>query len=137
MKVEPYLFFEGRTEEALEFYRKALDAKIETIMRFGDHKEACEGGAMPPGSENKVMHSAFKIGETTIMASDGNCGGKSAFQGVSLAVTVADDAEAKRRFEALSPGGQVQQPLTKTFFASSFGVLQDRFGVSWMIVTAS
>ena len=134
MKVQSYLNFDGRCEEAIEFYRKTLGAEVTMLMRFKDSPEPCAPGMIPPGAESKIMHSSFRIGETEVMASDAGCGGKANFQGVSLALTVADDAEAKRRFAALSDGGQVQMPLTKTFFSSSFGVVADRFGVSWMIV---
>jgi PhnB protein len=134
MLVQSYLNFDGRCEEALEFYKGALGAEITMLMRFKDSPEPCENGMVPPGAEDKVMHSSFRIGDTTVMASDGRCGGRPSFQGISLALTVADDAEAKRRFAALAEGGQVQVPLTKTFFSSSFGIVADRFGVPWMIV---
>jgi PhnB protein len=133
MKVQSYLSFEGRTEEALDFYQRVLGAKVEQMMRYKDVAEAREHA--PPGGADKVMHCAFKIGDTQLMASDGMNTGKPNFAGISLALTVRDDAEAKRVFDALSDGGQVQMPLTKTFFASSFGMLADRFGVTWMIVT--
>ena len=134
MKVEAYLQFQGRCEEALEFYRGALGAEVTALMRWKDCPQP-EPGAIPPGAENKVMHAEFRIGETTIMASDGmSHGGKPTFQGFSLAILVPTDADAKRRFVLLAQGGQVQQPLMPTFFTSSFGVLTDRFGVSWMIV---
>jgi PhnB protein len=134
MKVQSYLNFDGRCEEAIEFYRKTLGAEVTMLMRFKDSPEPCAPGMVPPGAESKIMHSSFRIGDTEVMASDAGCGGKANFQGISLALTVADDAEAKRRFAALTDGGQVQMPLTKTFFSSSFGVVADRFGVSWMIV---
>ncbi len=140
MHVQPYLFFEGRCEEALEFYRRAVGAEVTALMRFKDNPdigaEGCAGpmGEVPP---DKVMHAEFRIGETTVLASDGMCSGKPAFQGVSLTLSVPTDAEADRLFNALGEGGQVQMPLGKTFFASSFGMLADRFGVSWMIITAS
>jgi PhnB protein len=133
MQVQPYVFFDGRCEEALEFYRGALGAEVTALMRF---KECPEPGMAPQDSGEKVMHASFRVGETTVLASDGRCTGKPGFEGISLALTVSDDAEAKRMFTALSDGGQVQMPLEKTFFASSFGVVADRFGVSWMIVTA-
>jgi PhnB protein len=134
MQVQPYLNFDGRCEEALEFYKRALGAEITMLMRFKESPEPCEDGMVPPGGEDKVMHSSFRIGDTTLMASDARCGGRPSFQGTSLALTVADDAEAERRFAALAEGGQVQVPLTKTFFSSSFGIVADRFGVPWMIV---
>jgi PhnB protein len=141
MNVQPYLSFEGRTEEALDFYSKAVGAQVNVKMRFRDMpKEATptdEGcaGTIPESASEKIMHSEFKIGESLIMASDGFCSGKANFAGVSLAIQAKDDSEAKRIFEGLSAGGQVQQPLIKTFFATSFGVLADKFGVSWMVVT--
>jgi PhnB protein len=131
MQVQPYLNFDGRCAEALEFYRTKLGAKIEMFMPF---KDSPDPAACPPGAGDKVMHSCFRIGETAVMASDGQCAGKPGFQGVSLALTADDDAEAKRLFAGLSDGGQVQMPLAKTFFASSFGMVADRFGVSWMVV---
>jgi PhnB protein len=134
MKVEPYLFFEGRCEEALEFYRKRLGAEVTMLMRIKESPEPAPPGSYPPGSENKVMHASFRVGETTVMASDGRCAGKPSFQGFSLCITVPDEAAAGRLFDALGDGGQVQMPLVKTFFAPRFGMVADRFGVSWMII---
>ena len=134
MLVQSYLFFDGRCEEALEFYRKQLGAEVTMLMRFKDSPEPQQPGMVPPGSENKVMHTSFRIGETTVMASDGRCLGKPNFQGFALSLTVANDAEAERMFAALGDGGQVQMPLTKTFFSSRFGMVADRFGVSWMVL---
>ena len=134
MQVQPYLFFDGRCEEALDFYRKALGAQVGMMMRWKDSPEHCPEGTIPPGSENKVMHASVQIGGTTVMASDGRCGGAPTFQGFSLSLDAASDAEAKRLFDALSDGGQVQMPLGKTFFASSFGMVADKFGVSWMVI---
>ena len=134
MLVQSYLFFDGRCEEALEFYRKKLGAEVTMLMRFKDSPEPQQPGMVPPGSENKVMHTSFRIGETTVMASDGRCLGKPNFQGFALALTVANDAEAERTFAALGDGGQVQMPLAKTFFSSRFGMVADRFGVSWMVL---
>jgi PhnB protein len=131
MNVEPYLFFDGRCEQALEFYRKSLGAKVEALIRY---KENPEPKHNPPDSDEKVMHALFRIGDTKVMASDGNCQGKPSFQGFSLTLNAADAAEAKQRFEALAEGGQVQMPLNETFFARSFGMVADRFGVSWMVI---
>ena len=135
MQVQSYLFFEGRCEEALEFYRTALGAEVTMLMRFKDSPEPMPAGMCPPGSEDKVMHASFHIGETTLMASDGRAQGAPVFQGFSLSLAVPDDAQALRLFTALGDGGQVQMPLSKTFYASSFGMVADRFGVSWMIIT--
>lgn len=134
MQIQPYLFFEGRCDEAIEFYRKALGAEVKTLMRYKDNPEPPEKSRVPPGAGNKVMHSSFQIGETTVMASDGLCSGKPDFKGISLALTVSSDSEAERLFSALDDGGQVQMPLTRTFFSSRFGMVADRFGVSWMII---
>jgi PhnB protein len=133
MQVQPYLFFEGRCEEALEFYRQALDAEVEMLMRFKDSPEAPPPGAVAPGSEEKVMHASFRIGDTILMASDGGCSGRSSFQGVSLSLNLAEVAEAERRFAALAAGGEVQMPLSATFWSPAFGMVVDRFGVSWMV----
>ena len=134
MQVQPYLFFDGRCEEAIEFYRKALGAEVATLMRFKDSPEPAQPGMCPPGSENKVMHASFRIGDTTVMASDGRCTGQPSFKGFSLAIAAPSDAEAEKLFAALADGGQVQMPLTKTFFSSRFGMVADKFGVGWMIV---
>jgi PhnB protein len=131
MNVEPYLFFEGRTEEALEFYRQKLGAKVEALMRYKDNPDPKYN---PPNSANKVMHALFSIGDTKVMASDGNCTGKPSFQGFALTINAKDAAEAKQRFDALADGGQVQMPLAETFFAKSFGMVADRFGMGWMII---
>src|SRR5919106_1623823 len=136
MQVQPYLFFNGRCEEAVEFYRGALGAKVEMLMRYKDSPDPPPPGMVPPGSENKVMHASLRIGDTTVMASDGNCSGQPRFQGFSLSISVADCAEAERRFKALADGGQVQMPLTKTFWSPCFGMLVDRFGVGWMVTLA-
>ena len=134
MLIQPYLMFEGRCEEAIEFYREALGAELQMMMRYKESPDAPPPGMIPPGSENKVMHSSFRVGETTVMASDGGCSGKPNFQGITLSLTVRDDAEAQRTFAALADGGQVRMPLGKTFFSSSFGMLADRFGVGWMVI---
>ena len=136
MQAQPYLFFEGRCEEAVEFYRRALGAEVTTLMRIKDSPEPHPPGMIPPGSDNKVMHMVFRIGDTTLMASDGRCSGKPNFQGFSLSLDAADDAQAERLFTALADGGQVQMPLGKTFFSSRFGMVADRFGVSWMVIVA-
>jgi PhnB protein len=134
MPVQPYLFFDGRAEEAIEFYRKALGAKVEMLMRFKDSPEPPPPGMVPPGSENKVMHASFQIGDTVVMASDGGCSGKTNFQGFALSVTAADQSQAERMFSALSDGGRVEMPLGKTFFSPCFGMAADRFGVMWMVI---
>ena len=131
MKVEPYLMFEGRTEEALQFYQQKLGAKVDAIIRF---KENPEPKYNPPNSDEKVMHSLFRIGDAQIMASDGGCSGKTGFQGFALTLNAADAAEAKQRFNALAEGGKVQMPLDETFFAKTFGMVADRFGVNWMVI---
>lgn len=137
MLVQSYLFFNGRCEEAVNFYRKALGAEVTMMMRFKENPEPMGDGCGPSGvpipGEN-IMHASFKIGETEVMASDGMGGGKPEFKGFSLSLTAASDAEAKRLFDALADGGKVEMPLTKTFYASSFGMLADRFGVSWMVI---
>lgn len=137
MLAQPYLNFDGRCDEALDFYRRTLDAEVTALMRFKDNPEVCASGMVPPGAEGKVMHSSFRIGDSTLMASDSGCSGRPNFEGVSLALTTANDDEAKRRFTALSDGGRVEMPLEKTFFSSSFGVVVDRFGVTWMVVVGS
>ena len=134
--IQPYLFFGGRCEEAIEFYRKALGAEVDMVMRFKDSPEPTPPGMLAPGFENKVMHSSFRVGSNTIMASDG-CGKEApGFHGISLSLSVADEAAAKRAFNALADGGKVEMPLTKTFWSPCFGMLEDRFGLGWMISVA-
>jgi len=135
MRIEPYLFFDGRCEEAIEFYRRALGAEVAMVMRWKDCPEPPKDKSMiPANSENKIMHAQLRIGGTVVMASDGRCMGKPNFQGFGLSLNVANEAEAKRLFNALADGGQVQMPLGKTFFSPCFGMVGDRFGVSWMVV---
>jgi PhnB protein len=134
MKVEPYLNFDGRCEEAIQFYKSALGAEVTMLMRFKDSPEPPAPGMCPPGAENKVMHASLRIGDTTVMASDCHSQGKPEFKGISLSITAANDAEAERLFAAISNGGKVNLPLAKSFFSSRFGVATDRFGVTWMIV---
>lgn len=131
MQVQPYLFFDGRAEEAAEFYRRALGAEVTMLMRF---KESPDPGSCPAGSEEKVMHMSLQIGKTQVLASDGHCTGKPNFQGFGLTISVASEAEADRVFAALGEGGKVQMPLAKTFFSPRFGMIADRFGVLWMVI---
>ena len=133
MNVQPYVFFDGKCEEAVEFYKSAVGAKVDALMRFKDGPPETQA-QMAPGSKDKVMHCAFKIGDTQILASDGQCGGKPNFQGFSLTINAADDKEAEKLLGALGKGGKVTQPLTETFFASRFGMLADKFGVNWMVL---
>jgi len=136
MQVNAYLFFDGRCDEALEFYRSTLGAQVQMLMRFKDSPDPHQPGMIPPGGENKVMHASFRIGDTLVQASDGRCQGHPNFQGFSLSLTVPDVAQAERLFAALGEGGKVQMPLAKTFFSPCFGMLADRFGVSWMVYVA-
>lgn len=133
MQIQPYLFFDGRCEEALAFYRGAVGAEVLMLMRFKDNPDPA---GCAPGAEDKVMHASVRIGDSTILASDGRCEGKPSFQGFSLSLTVSDTAQAERVFAALGEGGQVQMPMTKTFFSAAFGMVADRFGVSWMVFVA-
>ena len=133
MQIQPYVFFEGRCEEAVEFYRRALGAQVEMIMKYKDSPEPPQPGMIPPGAENKVMHAALRIGDTMILASDGRSSGRPTFEGFSLSLTTTTDAEAERVFNLLADGGQVRAPLATTFFASRFGMVADRFGVPWMV----
>ncbi|HZM33584.1 MAG TPA: VOC family protein [Burkholderiales bacterium] len=129
--IQPYLFFEGRAEEALEFYRIALGAETVFSMKYKDSPER----TTMPG--DKVMHASFKLGDSMIMASDGMCSGKPNFGGFSLSYPAKDEADAKRRFDALAQGGKVGMPLGETFFAKAFGMITDKFGVSWMVIAGA
>jgi PhnB protein len=134
MQVQPYLNFNGRCEEAIEFYKRAVGAKVEMLMRHKESPEPAPAGCLPPGSENKVMHASLKIGDSVVMATDGQLDGPPAFKGISLTLTVPDAATADRAFAALTEGGQVHMALGKTFFSPRFGMGADRFGVSWMVI---
>ena len=133
MHIEPYLFFNGHCDEAIEFYRRALGAEVTMLMRF---KESPDPASAPAGGADKVMHASLRIGETTVMASDGHCLGKPDFQGFALSITLPDETQVERIYAALADGGKVQMPLAKTFFSSRFGMVADRFGVSWMVYVA-
>jgi PhnB protein len=135
MDVQPYLFFDGRCEEAIEFYKKALGAEVKALLRFKDNPES-QPGMTPPGSENKVMHANFRIGDTDVLASDGRCLGQPKFQGFSLSLWTKTRAEADKKFAALAEGGQVQMPLGKTFFSPRFGMVADKFGIGWMVLVS-
>jgi PhnB protein len=135
MLITPYLFFEGRCDEAIEYYRAALGAEVRVLLRYADNPEPAQPGMLPPGTEQKVMHAELNIGNTSLMASDGMCTGKPVvMHGFSISLELRSDAEAKRVFEALADGGEVRMPLGPTFFATSFGMATDRFGVRWMVL---
>ena len=136
MQVHAYLYFDGRCEEAIEFYRQALGAEVKQLMRYKDNPDPPAEGMVPPGSGEKVMHCALQIGTSEVFVSDGRCMGQPNFQGVSMALTLPDADQAQKTFAALADGGQVQMPLAKTFFSPSFGMVADRFGVSWIVVTS-
>ena len=133
MQLQPYLMFEGRCEEAAKFYEKAIGAKIEKLLRY---KDSPDPGTCPSPDREKIMHMSLRIGDQTVLASDGECKGKPSFQGLSLSLNVSNEAEASRLFSTLADGGQVRMPLAKTFFSPAFGMLADRFGVSWMVHVA-
>ncbi|MBW6396669.1 VOC family protein [Roseomonas sp. HJA6] len=133
MPITPYLFFEGRAEEAIAFYKTAIGATAPVMMRNSDSPEPPPPGMMPPGSEQKIMHAELKIGDSTVLVSDGHCAGAAQFAGFGLSLPAHDEAEANRFFAALSDGGEVRMPVSKTFFSPAFGMVQDRFGVLWMV----
>ena len=133
--VQPYLFFGGRCEEALAHYRTAIGADVEMVMRYSDSPEPLPPGLLAPGFESKIMHSSFRVGDTTIMASDG-CEPGATYTGFSLALSFPTEAEVERAFAALADGGAVKMPLVKTFWSPLYGQLVDRFGVEWMVMVA-
>jgi PhnB protein len=132
--IQPYVFFEGRAEEAAEFYGQVLGAKVEMLMRYADSPDPIPAGMVPKGSERKVMHMALTIGDSMLLGSDGNCSGQPKFGGFSLSYTAATEADAERVFAQLAKGGQVRMPLGKTFFSPKFGMVADKFGVGWMVI---
>lgn len=145
MLVQPYLFLDGRCEEAIEFYRSALGAQVDMLMRFKDnpdlkdHQDTQDSSACmsPPGADDKIMHASFRIGDSTIMASDGRCTGNPEFRGFSLSISVPQSSDAEKVFSILAQDGKVEMPLAETFFSQRFGMVTDRFGVSWMVVVAA
>ena len=132
MQVQPYLFFDGHCEEAIEFYKQVLGAQVDMMMRYKESPDPMPPGTVPPGYDDKIMHTSFRVGESPVMASD-SCNKQPGFKGFSLSISVADAGEAERVFDALAQGGSVQMPLAKTFWSPCFGMLTDRFGVAWMI----
>lgn len=135
MQIQPYLMFEGRTEEAIEFYKKALGAKVEMLLRFKDSPDKSNPACIP-ANENLIMHSAMRIGDSLVMASDGMATGQPKFEGITLSIDAKNEADADRLFAALSEGGKVQMPMMKTFFSPRFGMVADKFGVGWMVIVA-
>ncbi len=133
MNVQSYLSFEGRAEEAIEFYKSAVGAKVDMMMRFKE-MPGDQQGMVTPESKDKIMHAAIKIGDTQVLLSDGRCAGKASFSGISLALSADSPAEADKLFNALSKGGQVTMPMGETFFANRFGMCSDKFGVGWMVI---
>ena len=131
MQVQSYLFFDGRCEEAIDFYKKTLGAELGMLMRW---KDSPDKSMCTPSNENKVMHASLKIGETRVMASDGRNTGNPEFKGFALSVNAKDEADADRLFNSLSAGGNVMMPLGKTFFSPRFGMTTDKFGVNWMVI---
>ena len=131
MFVQPYVFFDGRCEEAVDYYKSALGAEVKSLIRF---KESPDQSMVAPGTAEKIMHGEITIGDTTILVSDGRCGGNPGFQGFSLSITVEDEADVDRLFNPLAESGQVQMPLMETFFAKRFGMVIDKFGVMWMVI---
>ena len=132
MPIQPYLFFNGRCDEAIELYKRVLGAEVELLMRNRESPVPHQPGMLPPGSEDKVMHATLRIGDAVVMASDGMCSGSASFEGFSLSLTLPRD-RAERVFAGLSEGGSVQMPLGKTFWSPLFGMVKDRLGVQWMI----
>lgn len=134
MNIQPYLYFEGRCEEAINFYKKVVGAEVPFMMRFKEMPDP-QPGSITPGTENKIMHASLKIGDSTMMVSDGRCASAMAFQGFGLTLTVKSEAEAEKYFNALSSeGGKPFMPLTKTFFSPKFGMTHDKFGVMWLVI---
>jgi len=135
--VQPYLFFNGRCEEAIEFYKKAIGAEVQMVMRFKENPEPPPPGMVPPGFENKIMHASFRVGQTVVMASDGCDAGAPKFEGFSLSLAVSTTAEVDAIFNALAQGGKVGMPLNKTFWSPRFGMVTDKFGVGWMVTVVT
>jgi len=137
MVIQPYLFFDGSCEAALQFYQQAIGAEVQLLMRYKDAPDPPPPGMVAPGTENKVMHVTFRVGESLVMASDGHCGGKADFRGFALSLALPGPADVDRAYAALVEGGKVDMPLGKTFWSPRFGMLTDRLGVRWMLTVAT
>ncbi|HEX4125838.1 MAG TPA: VOC family protein [Tepidisphaeraceae bacterium] len=135
MHVNPYLSFEGKCDQAIDFYKSAAGAEVSSLMRYKEMPGGCPEGSPSSAHPEKVMHAELKIGDSTILASDGRCTGQPKFEGITLAISVPTDAQGQKIFNGLAAGGKVTMPLGKTFFSSQFGMLQDRFGVGWLVIT--
>jgi PhnB protein len=131
-KIDPYLFLNGRADEAIAFYRDALGAELAMRMSFGESPEKSPM-PLPPGWDQKVMHAALQVGDTQLMLSDADCADDAQFKGFRLSLNCDDEASARRAFDRLAAGGQVQMPLCKTFWSPLFGMLTDKFGIGWMV----
>lgn len=130
MQIQPYVFFDGRCEEALEFYQQSVGAEIGMLLRYRDNPDPSTN---PPGAEDNIMHGEMRIGESTVLVSDGHCGGSPTFEGFALTLIAKSVEESERLYKALEEGGQVLVPLGKSFFSPSFGMLTDQFGVMWLV----
>ena len=133
MNIQPYLSFEGRAQEAIDYYKGVLGATVDVIMHFKDGPPEMQA-QMSPESKDKIMHAAIRVGDTQVLMSDGRCTGTASFSGVTLTLNAADAAEAEKLFGSLGKAGQVTMPLSETFFAHRFGMLADKFGVNWMVI---
>jgi PhnB protein len=129
MEVAPYLMFLGNCKEAFEFYQKALGGKLD-MMTYGQSPEAAK---MPAAMHNQVIHARLAAGAGAIMGADCPPEHYNKPQGFSVSVVTKDPAETERVFNALAQDGQVNMPLQQTFWSAKFGMLQDRFGISWMV----
>jgi len=130
--IHPYLFFGGRCEEAMTFYKKALGLEVRMMMRFNQSPDPIPPSMLQPGFENKIMHADVSIQGIPLMMSDGS-NDKSKFDGFRLAISFSTEAEARKVFAALADEGSVMMPLSKTFWSPCFGMLTDKFGLGWMV----
>jgi PhnB protein len=133
MNIEPYLSFEGKAQEAIDFYKSAVGAQVKMVMHFKDAPPEMQA-QMSPGTGDKVMHACIKIGDSDVLLSDGRCGGTANFSGITLTLNASSTGEAEKLFAALGKGGQVSMPMAETFFATRFGMVDDKFGVHWMVL---
>lgn len=131
MKINPYLIFNGDCKAAFTFYAQALNGSIDVMMTFGE-SPAREN--VPADLHNLIIHTRLSIGDQAIMGSDTTPDRPTDdMAGCSISLNVDSIAEAERVFSALAKDGSVQMPLEPTFWAARFGMLQDRFGVAWMV----
>jgi PhnB protein len=130
MRISCHIHFDGQCEEAFRTYQNVLGGRLETMLRFGDSPL---GAQVPPEWQSRILHATLVLGEYELLGSDVFPGQSGRKQGYSVTISLSDPENAKSIFDALADGGSILMPLQPTFWATGFGVITDKFGVSWEI----